>query len=120
MGLLLVIAIVRSPGQNLPGNSDSRIIAELGCVNCHSIPGAKSAVRELAPDLSAAGLRYNSAYLLDYLLNPVRVRQHLGRARMPDFGLSKKEALALVAFLESQRSIAGSWPELPADVQSSI
>src|SRR5262249_4745373 len=33
--------------------------------------------------------------------------------RMPNFHFSEPEALALVGFLQTQRAIAGSWPELP-------
>src|SRR5258706_7048151 len=95
-------------GQPLPSaieGSAPALIAELGCANCHTDLKMKGSLRERTPDLSSAGLRYNPAYLFDFLQNPIKVRRHLGRARMPDFHLSPKEALALVAFLETQRFI---------------
>lgn len=70
-------------------------------------------MRERTPDLSSAGLRYNPAYLFDFLQRPTKVRRHLGVARMPDFSLSENEAVALVAFLETQRTVTGDWPPLP-------
>ena len=98
MGLLLVIAIVRSPGQNLPGNSDSRIIAELGCVNCHSIPGAKSAVRELAPDLSAAGAKLAA----EGRCGNCHLPNFAGQSEMPR--LAAQQENALVKALEDYKS----------------
>ena len=71
----------------------------------------------MAPDLSSAGLRYNPAYLFEFLQRPTKVRQYLGRARMPDFHFSPPEALALAAFLQTQQTIPGSWPELPSSVE---
>jgi hypothetical protein len=37
---------------------------------------------------------------------------------MPGFQLTPKEALALAAFLETQKEIAGQWPELPASLEA--
>ena len=111
-----MIATFGGPGQTTAAPLESGIVAEIGCANCHGDLGTKFVLREVAPDLSAAGLRYNPAYLFQYLLHPMPVRQHLGRARMPDFHLGEKEALALVAFLETQQSIPGSWPELPTNL----
>lgn len=85
-------------------------MGELGCAYCHRDLHLQSTLRDITPDLSSAGLRYNPAYLFEYLQKPSRIRQHLGKARMPDFRFSEKETLALVAFLETQRSISGSWP----------
>ena len=94
------------------------LLSELGCANCHSTLPTPSPLRELTPDLSSAGLRYNPGYLLDYLQSPVQVRRHLGAARMPNFYFDEPEALAVVAFLETQRVLAGAWPELPAGVKA--
>lgn len=91
-------------------------MVELGCTYCHGDLRFQSTLRDLTPDLSSAGLRYNPAYLFEYLQNPTRVRQHLGRARMPNFRFSEKETLAVVAFLETQRSTPGAWPAIPAAV----
>src|SRR5262245_35861554 len=89
------------------------LFVELGCAGCHVNSLVSNTLRERAPDLSSAGLRYNPAYLFDFLQRPSRVRRHLGVARMPDFSLSEKEALALVAFLEKQRTIPDHWPAIP-------
>lgn len=94
------------------------LLAELSCVSCHADLKTPSTLRDRTPDLSSAGLRYNPAYLFDYLQNPIRVKEHLGRSRMPDFHLSEKEALALVLFLQTQKQVGG--PELPSAIQSSL
>lgn len=90
---------------------------QIGCAQCHTELAPNPTLRELAPDLGSAGLRYQSAWLFEFLQNPSRIRQHLGAARMPDFALSEKEALALTVFLEAQRHVAGNWPRLPAALQ---
>src|SRR6185369_5316110 len=48
--------------------------------------------------------------------NPVKVRHHLGRARMPNFSFDDKEALAVVKFLQTQQQISGHWPALPSEL----
>ena len=92
------------------------LIGELGCASCHTDLRLDNTLRERTPDLSSAGLRYRPSWLFEFLQNPVKVRQHLGRARMPDFHLNENEALALVAFLEMQRTASGQWPPLPESV----
>jgi len=96
--------------------SGSILIAELGCANCHTELRIPSFLKDRIPDLSSAGLRYRAAYLFDYLQSPARVRRHLGRARMPDFHLSAEEALALTAFLETQRQGPRFRPGFPSEV----
>src|ERR1051326_9621371 len=83
-----------------PGNTVGAMMTELGCLYCHADLPGKSSLRDMAPDLSSAGLRYNPAYLFEFLQRPTKVRQYLGRARMPDFHFSPPEALALAAFLQ--------------------
>jgi mono/diheme cytochrome c family protein len=94
------------------------LISELGCASCHVSLQIPSTLRERTPDLSSAGLRYNPAYLFDFLRHPVRVKHHLGRARMPNFQFDDKEALALVKFLRTQQEVGGAWPPLPPEIQS--
>jgi mono/diheme cytochrome c family protein len=96
------------------------LVTELSCASCHTELPLKSSLRQRAPDLSSAGLRYHPAYLLEFLQTPTDVRRNLGRARMPNFHLSEKEALALTAFLETQRHIPDNWPPLPAVVQAHL
>lgn len=101
---------------NAHGQAPTRgttLFVELGCAACHSDLRLGSTLRERTPDLSSAGLRYNPAYLFDFLQRPSKVRRHLGVARMPDFYLSESEAVALVAFLETQRTVTGQWPLSP-------
>jgi hypothetical protein len=86
------------------------IVRELGCASCHSDLNLPSNLRERTPDLSSAGLRYNSAWLFEFLQRPSKIRHHIGNARMPSFHLSEGEALALTLFLETQKTIPGSWP----------
>jgi mono/diheme cytochrome c family protein len=102
-----------APDDVLRGQELSR---QMGCAQCHSDLPRNAGFRELTPDLSAAGLRYQPAWLFEFLQRPTRVRHHLGRARMPAFPLSTPEALALTAFLETQRHPAENWPALPAAV----
>lgn len=94
------------------------LTTQIGCAQCHTELAPNPTMRELAPDLGSAGLRYQPAWLFEFLQNPARIRQHLGAARMPDFGLSKKEALALTAFLEAQRQPVGQWPTLPSGLEA--
>src|SRR4026207_1366585 len=120
IGILIAGYGTRLGAQNSRLSEGHALLGELGCVQCHFDPKISSSLRERTPDLSSAGLRYNSAYLFDYLQNPVKVRRHLGRARMPDFRFSEKEALALTAFLEQQRQASGLWPDLPAKIQTHL
>lgn len=97
-----------------PQLSADQLIQELACASCHAGLPAEVEIRERTPDLSYAGLRYNSAYLFDYLQNPTRVRQHIGASRMPNFNFNAKEALALVLFLETQTYLDEKWPAFPS------
>lgn len=94
------------------------IATQIGCAQCHRELTPNPALRELAPDLGSAGLRYQSAWLFEFLRTPTRIRQHLGAARMPDFGLTPREALALTAYLEAQRHDEGEWPPTPPGLES--
>ncbi|HKQ38350.1 MAG TPA: c-type cytochrome [Verrucomicrobiae bacterium] len=96
------------------------VIAKLGCANCHSDLPFKSELRGLTPDLSSAGLRYDSGWLFEFLRKPVRVKRHLGMARMPDFHLSDSEAVALIAFLETQKVASESQREIPDAIRKGI
>jgi mono/diheme cytochrome c family protein len=108
---LFLSSAITTVGQ--PQTSAERLIQDLGCGSCHPGVPAPVEMREKAPDLRTAGLRYEPAYLFDFLQNPTRVRQHIGAARMPDFHLSERERLALVLFLETQTQVEGEWPEYP-------
>src|SRR5262245_32201517 len=101
------------PGDLLRGK---QLTSEIGCAQCHLGLPQNVTLRDAIPDLSSAGFRYQPAWLFEFLQNPTRVRHHLGRARMPGFALTPKEALGLTTFLEAQRYISGTWPAIPAAV----
>lgn len=118
---LAALAATAQPAPRLSDEADQDdLIAAMGCASCHTDLPSRSSLRERTPDLSFAGSRYQPDYLFQFLQNPVKVRRHLGRARMPDFHLSPQEALALTAFLETQRAlpapaVAPDWPMPAAD-----
>jgi len=93
-----------------------QLASAIGCAQCHADLPQNASFRQATPDLSSAGLRYQPAWIFEFVQNPSRVRQHLGRARMPAFPISKKEGLALTAFLETQREPSGNWPPIPVAV----
>ncbi|MFQ5628007.1 MAG: c-type cytochrome, partial [bacterium] len=80
---------------------------------CHFGLDSTKDIHGKTPDLSFAGVRYNSAYLFEYLRNPTRVRLYLEAERMPDFRFDEKEALALTLFLAQQNNAS----ELSGEVQ---
>lgn len=96
------------------------LIRDLACSACHDGLPEGNNIQDKAPDLSDAGLRFNSAYLFDYLQNPTKIRQHIGFSRMPNFQLNKKESLALVLFLKKQQGLKGEWPEFPLELNTAV
>lgn len=96
------------------------LLPELGCPACHVDLDARTDIREKAPPLDDAGLRYRPEYLFTYLRDPGPVRRHIGRAQMPKFPLSDDEALALVAFLSEQKRLPDSLPEIPPDLDAPV
>ncbi len=85
---------------------------ELGCPSCHLGLERKLDLREKTTDLSHAGLRFNPAYLFDFLQKPAKVRQHLGRARMPSFHFDRRESLALTLYLTTLTRVDEQWSAL--------
>ena len=118
------IAVGVSPADDRPqpvaqNSSDApQLISELGCANCHSDLNLPAAHNDHIPDLSRAGLRYNPAYLFDFLQAPVKIRRHIGAARMPDFHFSEAEALALSRYLETRRQLPEKISQLPSEIRS--
>ncbi|MDZ7363004.1 MAG: c-type cytochrome [candidate division KSB1 bacterium] len=115
MGVLLLWASFFEDGL---GQTADSLLKDLACANCHSGISVASNIHDKAPNLSHAGLRFNPAYLFDYLQNPTQVRHHIGFSRMPNFFFDRKEALALVLFLEKQTQVEGKWPEYPTSLRS--
>ena len=88
--------------------AQSSLVDELGCGNCHSGLKPSNIIMQRAPDLSYSGLKYNEAFVYDYLKSPKKIRNHIGKSRMPDFGLADNEALALTKYLMSQKTLPGN------------
>ncbi|SVD01553.1 uncharacterized protein METZ01_LOCUS354407, partial [marine metagenome] len=85
--------------------AQSSLMSELGCGNCHSGLEPSKIVKKRAPDLSYSGIKYNEAFIYDYLKSPKKIRYHIGQSRMPNFGLSDNEALALTKYLMSRKKL---------------
>ncbi|MEK6566939.1 MAG: c-type cytochrome [Bacteroidota bacterium] len=92
------------------------LIRDLACGACHEGLAASDSIAFKAPSLSYAGIRYNPAYLFEYLGNPKRVRKHIGSARMPDFFLDEKERIALTFFLAQQKQYDHPLPIFPGEL----
>lgn len=95
----------------LPGadaKKGKQLVAKLGCVSCHSLPGEKT-VLELGPNLTRAGAIHRPEYLLESIQNPnaVIVPQpgyfdpESGISTMPTFdeSLQEKDAYDMVEYL---------------------
>jgi mono/diheme cytochrome c family protein len=74
------------------------LVAELGCGGCHAGLAGRELIREAAPALGPER-PLPASYVFSYLENPTRIRQDIGRARMPDFDLSARDRLVLAVFL---------------------
>jgi mono/diheme cytochrome c family protein len=78
------------------------LVGELGCPACHAgLPVSADLIRSRAPSLETAGIRFQAAYLYTFLRDPHRVRRDIGASRMPDFGLSEEESIALTLYLQT-------------------
>jgi nitric oxide reductase subunit C len=90
---------------------DGRALAEeLGCGGCHAGMPAADRARERAPALGPQAVPLPADFVFDYLADPVRRRDDIGRTRMPDFDLDEGERVALAALLGS----GAPGPELDA------
>jgi mono/diheme cytochrome c family protein len=77
-----------------------RLISELGCIACHEIKDHQSTIRDEAPNLTFEGDIVRREWLFEFLKNPRKIRPAI-KARMPDFRLSDREALAITEYLGS-------------------
>ena len=92
------------------------LIGELQCANCHEGAGSNPLSRRHGPDLTEVGQRVSSAYLLEFLTDPLGA--HEG-TKMPDLlgSMSDRDreeaASALTAFLRSlsQEKSLPRWEE---------
>ena len=55
------------------------LVGELGCGNCHSGIEPSKIIMQRAPDLSYTGLKYNEAFIYDYLKSTQKIRHHIGK-----------------------------------------
>jgi len=83
-----------------PAERGGGLVRELGCVVCHDIKGHSSTVREEAPNLSFEGEVVRRDWLFAFLKEPYQIRPAI-KARMPDFRLTDREALAITEYLAS-------------------
>ena len=97
-------------------NSDEQITAgrkvyeKYGCRACHSIGGKDG---RIGPALDRAGMMSNADWLYRWVKNTQAIDPH---TKMPTLGLTDKEALAIVAYLNTLRapaavSVAGDRPK---------
>ena len=92
------------------------LIGELQCANCHEGAGSNPLSRRHGPDLTEVGQRVSSAYLLEFLTDPLGA--HEG-TKMPDLlgSMSDRDreeaASVLTAFLRSlsQEKSLSRWEE---------
>jgi len=72
------------------------LVHKLGCLGCHVIRGEGNAV---GPELTNLGNKARPNWVYAWLLNP---RAYLKDARMPNFGLTNDQAVAIGDYLLSQ------------------
>lgn len=76
-----------------------RIIEKYNCRGCHTIDGEGG---KLAPVLDYEGARVQTKFLLDFLINPKRIRPTtLFSAKMPTFNFKQDEIIKLVVFFRA-------------------
>lgn len=75
-----------------------RLVESLGCVVCHTLEDRTTTVRMEAPDLTHEGDKVRPEWLFAFLKKPHSLRPWL-HARMANFQLSDREALALTEFI---------------------
>lgn len=76
------------------------LIQNLGCVVCHDIDGHKTTVKNEAPNLTYEGEIVRRDWLFAFLKEPHAIRPAIN-ARMPNFRLTDREALAITEYLAS-------------------
>lgn len=102
-----IAAVAAGPARQEDGLA---LAEELGCGGCHRGMPAADRARERAPTLGPDAAPLPADFVFEYLADPVRRRDDIGRTRMPDFGLDEAERVALAALLGS----GAPGPELAA------
>ena len=100
IALLLVAASGRAAAGDAPDMraEGKAIIHNFGCIACHEISGQETTVRQDAPNLTFEGEIVRPDWLFAFLKLPRSIRPAI-KARMPDFRLTDKEALAITEYL---------------------
>jgi len=90
-----------------------RLVGYYNCRGCHRIEGTGGAIAQhlerktfAPPNLDGEGARVQTSWLTEYLQHPTRTRLWL-QMRMPDFGLTDAEAVALARYFAT---VAGVEP----------
>ncbi|MFQ5913607.1 MAG: c-type cytochrome, partial [Nitrospinota bacterium] len=96
--LLVTLASVPAVAMGPEAARGRKLVGELGCPVCHEIRGQGTTAPREAPDLSREGEKVRPGWLFDFLRKPHNLRPWL-KARMPNFRLSEREALAITEFI---------------------
>lgn len=109
------------------------LVRALRCNACHNPPSASNAHRPVlpAPDLSRAALSIHQDWLIDWLSPPIAAQPAAGDASdtsrpqhtvqsanlrpMPEFGLARREAQALAAWLNAWARKCNKDPQSPPE-----
>ncbi len=110
LGLALCVAALCA-AQGQP--SAEQLLNDLACGSCHEGVSVETGILEKAPDLTEAGIRYAPDYVFNFLQYPVRIRQHIGLSRMPNFRLDQRESLALALYLQEMVPAGAEPPAYP-------
>lgn len=89
-------------------NKGKRMIFDLGCYGCHEIKGYENAER-MGPSLYRIGKKLQPPFVYGWLRDNRAFRPH---SRMPNPMYSHQEALAVTAFLYSQKDTSNWQPSL--------
>lgn len=109
---VVTFASVSAGGEN-PSESDATRQIRIGrrffeekyaCKACHRIGGSGGVI---GPELDRVGFRLQPAWIYRWIKNPQRIKPH---SKMPNFGLSDRDALALTHFLISLKESSASEP----------
>jgi len=71
------------------------------CLSCHTVNGKGG---QVGPDLSRSGFRLNPAWIYKWIKSPQMVVANsagLNKTKMPNFGMTDDEALAITAYLNT-------------------
>ena len=99
------------PAWIVPGGDARRapkLIQDLGCARCHTVPGVEGAVGNVGPPLTRIGdrtyiagmLRNTPANLVHWIRAPQSV---VPGTAMPDMGVSERDARDIAAYLYTLR-----------------